>query len=757
MKAKWMLLAVICSFAACTARSAPEDIATDQHAEVSDAAAMRTDTTLRPEVVDQRSESEIRWEDAVSPDLDWGRPWEPWAGFGAPCETNSDCEGCFFCVPTDLGKICTCGPCACCEYCSDLPAPIGTYTSCFPAGDVLCACVPDHGRVACRYCEVDADCSGGSGPGLCLDLPDGKKGCAEGCWAGDRCLPGFECVTHTSAAGLEAKVCLSPLSGTPAPPGEPCVQTWCEDLPNGTPCEDGTGRPHQACHWGVCIQTCTPYCGQKQCGDDTCGGSCGECGEHSECVQGGGSAICECLYATCGDVCCASDLHVCDPLGECCVPDCAGKECGEDGCGGLCGICEPCTYCTAEFGACLPGPLPECVQPGETSCSGFNATQVCIAMDQSSPECGGFWGDIQSCPTQHVCEGGECVCSCPVGFGCEAGACVCLGIECGEECCPDIDGMACFEGECCLPSCTCMGCGDDGCGGSCGDCDDENECTVDTCEGANCVHTVLDEPGCCEETEDCEDGVPCTTHKCFEHQCLFHRPWDCCVDDDDCVPGSPCIDAWCDPVEHTCDWVQKSVIQQVAEGLECCQSHDDCGPGGLWEEDADGDGIPGPDDPATMDYCQDTQCVHLQFPEGCQCNAETGSAPCADIGPQCNFKVCHDDCVCLGYFEPPGAPGCCANSWDNCEDGDLWTVSSCDVATQKCVQPMAGSCCGGGCWDGDVCTVDDCFYPFGCIWTPIPGCCNNDEDCDDCDPCTEDHCYSHYCHYDQVENYTYTF
>ena len=56
-----------------------------------------------------------------------------------------------------------------------------------------------------------------------------------------------------------------------------------------------------------------PSCEGKECGDDGCGESCGECvGNQDLCVEG------SCI----------------------CMPDCAGSECGDDGCGGSCGSCS---------------------------------------------------------------------------------------------------------------------------------------------------------------------------------------------------------------------------------------------------------------------------------------------------------------------------------------------------------------------------------------------------------------------------------
>ena len=67
---------------------------------------------------------------------------------------------------------------------------------------------------------------------------------------------------------------------------------------------------------------CTPDCNGKACGDDGCGGSCGSC----------------------------AGAELCNGLGTCydpnqCTPDCAGKECGDDGCGGGCGSCTAPATC----------------------------------------------------------------------------------------------------------------------------------------------------------------------------------------------------------------------------------------------------------------------------------------------------------------------------------------------------------------------------------------------------------------------------
>lgn len=76
-----------------------------------------------------------------------------------------------------------------------------------------------------------------------------------------------------------------------------------------------------------------------------------------------------------------------------CTPECAGKACGDDGCGGVCGDCP------AAFPFCLGGVCSNC----EPQCEGV----AC-----GSNGCGGSCG---SCGAGETCESGACVCqpSCP--------------------------------------------------------------------------------------------------------------------------------------------------------------------------------------------------------------------------------------------------------------------------------------------------------------------------------------------------------
>lgn len=68
---------------------------------------------------------------------------------------------------------------------------------------------------------------------------------------------------------------------------------------------------------------CVPNCAGKACGNDGCGGICGKCSHGFTCEPTSG--VCSC------------------------TPNCVGRLCGTDGCGGACGICRKtntvCTNC----------------------------------------------------------------------------------------------------------------------------------------------------------------------------------------------------------------------------------------------------------------------------------------------------------------------------------------------------------------------------------------------------------------------------
>ena len=136
------------------------------------------------------------------------------------------------------------------------------------------------------------------------------------------------------------------------------------------------------------------------------------------------------------DAASADAVEDADSNSTACVPDCGGKECGDDGCGGSCGLCP--TLWACDGGLCVE--------------------QECV------PLCGGLECGFDGC-------GGVC------GF-CEA-------------------GELCQDGLCEL-ECTCDGkeCGDDGCGNACGTCDSPYTCVNNLCEILEGTWTCTEILGC---------------------------------------------------------------------------------------------------------------------------------------------------------------------------------------------------------------------------------------------------------------------
>ncbi len=288
---------------------------------------------------------------------------------------------------------------------------------------------------------------------------------------------------------------------------------------------------------------CVPNCLHRQCGDDGCGGSCGECAPGTGCSQG------TCLGGgDCGDVlefgCCDGDtLYWCEDdllqtldcpaAGETCgwdgansayncggegpdpdakypfdcgfcQPDCAGKACGDNGCEGSCGEC--------------PGPQDGC------------AAGICVCQ----PDCGGKECGDDGC-------GGACG-PCAEGFECEGETCVCDpncdGKVCGDDgcggSCGECQDSVCDGSQCCEPQCEGKLCGDNGCNGSCGDCLGAQ----DICAEGICVCQAD-----CTNKDCGPDGCQGSCGQCLglQEQCNVGK----CVCQPDCA-GKTCGSDGCD-------------------------------------------------------------------------------------------------------------------------------------------------------------------------------------------------------------------
>jgi len=85
---------------------------------------------------------------------------------------------------------------------------------------------------------------------------------------------------------------------------------------------------------------CVPVCAYKPCGSDGCGLQCGviPCGSNQNCTNG------QCVNFPC-------------------VANCTKRKCGPDGCGGSCGTCKGTDLCSDTIGKCFPGNTCDNLRP----------------------------------------------------------------------------------------------------------------------------------------------------------------------------------------------------------------------------------------------------------------------------------------------------------------------------------------------------------------------------------------------------------
>ncbi|HOX46198.1 MAG TPA: hypothetical protein PK668_21520 [Myxococcota bacterium] len=210
---------------------------------------------------------------------------------------------------------------------------------------------------------------------------------------------------------------------------------------------------------------CLPACAGRCGGPDGCGFSCpNTCGPREYCSQASGFTACD----------------------SGCSPACTGKCGGPDLCGGTCpATCGPSESCTAASGYSVCGPL---------------CTPDCAGRDCGDDGCGGSCG---------ACQGGQY---------CQAGVCAWV---CDPSTCP----AGCCDGTSCLPGDTRDACGRGG--GACLECLGQQTC-VD---------------GACDAPVDPCGGVP-MTGRCLDSAhlqvCLDLGGGQLRVETYPCSPGSEC-------------------------------------------------------------------------------------------------------------------------------------------------------------------------------------------------------------------------
>jgi|GEM_PF-1743636 len=479
----------------------------------------------------------------LTTDCSGGCPANPSGQFCGYCGYTTDCSGmcpanpsgqsCGYCgLTTDCSGGCPANPsgqsCGYCGYTTDCSGmcPSDPRVSCGYCGmtaDCNGNCPANPSGQSCGYCGLTTDCSGG-----CPANPSGQfcGSCGGETYCDGSCslLCGINQVCYGTPASCCTPNCNSKTCGSDGcggscgtcPDGqtcsnENCVSIFCPDgncVPGTSDCTSGTeikcifdyaspggfscGKRVDVGNWCLaypstpvlmpdCSCGCTPNCNGKQCGSDGCVGSCGP-----------QTANCPLTYGTCSvtgtKTCSGTSYGTCqgtDPR----PANCAGKKCGDDGCGGSCGTC---TY------GCTSGQCNACASSGDCGntvkpsywCSG---TFVC-GPENSGPQCGSAGGPLYCYwPT-------TCVDCAWLGMQCSGGTCVCpqgQKLVSGQGCCASNIDTSCgscggtikCDGTCSVPNpigygTSCGNCGLIGCNGCAG----EGVCSPSSTQCSNGVY-----------------------------------------------------------------------------------------------------------------------------------------------------------------------------------------------------------------------------------------------------------------------------
>ncbi|MDP6945450.1 MAG: hypothetical protein QF464_14980, partial [Myxococcota bacterium] len=532
--------------------------------------------------------------------------------------------------------------------------------------------------VGCGTVDLDA----------CLPYCEGQQGyvCDEGelipaqlCGAGESCQQGA-CVPHTGDDAANGA------DGASSPPGDgaqtgPDGVTTCTARCEGKSCgDDGCGgscgecSAGDFCVEGLCADECTPKCEGKACGGDGCGGSCGECADGDFCVEGLCAEHCtaQCEDKACGGDGCGGTCGVCPEGQSCaggtcvvvCTPDCAGKGCGDDGCGGSCGGCD-----VAGGQSCdVDG---QCVCESKVSLGCLDDTTVAW-LDS----CGAFGDVVQQCQSGTLCDEGQCNCAthhyedCVPGAETEIGSFDSCGVyEKTVEVCEG--GALCVEG-----ACECVEGGEIVCS-------EDAVVVVDSCgvpvtlveqclQGATCEDLVcVCEPdialGCDAE------GLPTTTDSCgtttpLEPCPLYHQ----CQGEGECVQSA----AFClNPVD--------AALLDVFD---------------IFGEDAD---LDFPDE--CMAHAQILYMLSDCVDKACDGDWSSECDDCANYENLCSEDdECADALVCL---EPCGTDEACIQA---CYDAGPYDLMSLCMGAHVADQFGTSTMCSGCIGEFMKCTIGDC-------------------------------------------------
>jgi hypothetical protein len=474
---------------------------------------------------------------------------------------------------------------------------------------------------------------------------------------------------------------------------------------------DSATAPEDAMRTPADSGACAPMCAGRECGDDTCRGSCGSCPPRSNSVPTC-SAAGRCSYA------CATGFGDCDgnAANGCETALNSTMNCGA--CGRACSGATP--VCNAMTGMCSTG-----CGAGQTRCA-----MSCVDTNTDVGNCGSC-GRSCSLPNAVAgCSAGGCVvASCNAGFancdgnaanGCETPLNTAMNCgACGRACsgatpvCNAMTGMCssgCSAGQTrCGMSCVDTSADVGNCG-SCGNVCAARANSVAACSAGACRYTCTAGFGDCDgnAANGCETPLNSTMNcGACGRGCSYANGSASCT-------AGACALAGCTTGFGDCDG-------SAANGCETpLNSTTHCGMCGRGCSVANGSAT------CASGTCQVASCsagfgnCDGSAANGCETNTTNNSAHCSACGNACTSRAnASTSCAssACGFTCNSGFENCNGNGADGCET-NLGTTSNCGMCGRSCSYANASASCTAG-----SCAIGACNAGFGnCDGNAANGC-----------------------------------
>ncbi|MEZ4268510.1 MAG: hypothetical protein R3F39_19265 [Myxococcota bacterium] len=310
-----------------------------------------------------------------------------------------------------------------------------------------------------------------------------------------------------------------------------------------------------------------------------------------------------------------------------------------------------------------------------------------------------------------------------------------------------------------MPTCGDAVCGDDGCGGSCGGCDDDNACTGDGCDEGVCVHEPLAgcvcAPQCVAVTPEIPtpcggDGCGGTCGTCSANEacvlggclCVPSCGADSCDESDGCGGFCPCDGDDCESAII----IPGLPFEADGDLATASDDHGDiCGPDVhsmdvVYVFTAEGSGGYRLDYQGArvflLDDCPESESACLEpigFGPGFLVFSATAGQPISivvDAGEALSttYRI---ELRPVSFQTDVGL--FCGGIFGGCDDGDACTVDTCNEASYLC--QFAAAPDGGGCDDGDACTTGDVCVAGQCA-ASAEAICDGPCESGECSPAT---------------------